>query len=186
MPGIETRSWPALVGGLVLAIATLGCDAKVGDPCEAGKAACKDGKTELVCQKGKFVAAPCKGPKGCHVEAGKLHCDISGNAEGDLCSTDDEGSAQCRADKKSIVACEKGKYAFSPCRGPKGCEQKGDTATCDTSLGKAGDKCEGTGYACSVDRKSLLKCTSGKAVVDEKCPGKQTCKSAGNKVGCEQ
>ncbi len=186
MPGIFGRNGTIALGALLLVVAAAGCEAKVGDVCEAGKAACKDGKTELTCEKGKFIAAACKGPKGCRVESGSLHCDVSGNAEGDPCSTDDEGSAQCRPDAKSIVACEKGKYAFSPCRGPKGCTQKGDTATCDTTLGQAGDKCEGTGYACSVDRKSVLKCTGGKAVVDEKCPGKQTCKSAGNKVGCAQ
>jgi hypothetical protein len=175
--------------GLVLAAATavaaIGCGKpKAGDACEKGRALCQDDKTELSCQGGKYLAAPCKGAKGCYTQGQNLFCDISGNAAGDVCSTDDEGNAACSADAKGIIVCEKGKYVVRPCRGPSGCKTSGDTAECDTSVGELGDPCSGTGYACSVDRKSLLQCKDGKAVLDEKCESGQSCKSEGDKVGC--
>jgi hypothetical protein len=165
----------------VLCLAALGCGKpKAGDTCTKGKAACQDDKTELICQGGKFIVAPCKGPKGCAVTGDTLHCDISGNVAGDLCSTDDEGNSACTSDGKQMVSCEKGKYTVTPCRGPAGCK----TNKCDVSLAQAGDPCSGGGYTCSVDRKAVLQCKDGKAVVDETCSGGKQCKG-GEKVGCE-
>lgn len=103
---------------------------KVGDPCDRGKSDCADEKTELTCQAGKFIATPCKGPKGCHEEASQVVCDVSGNVAGDPCSTDDEGAGQCGIDRKTLVKCEKGKYAIEACTGSKGCVTKGHEHTC--------------------------------------------------------
>ena len=68
--------------GCSLALAStsllLGCKPKAGAACEKGRALCQDGKTELSCQDGKYLAAPCKGPKGCYTQGQSLFCDISG------------------------------------------------------------------------------------------------------------
>ena len=114
-----------------------------------------------------------------------MRCDISGNAAGDPCSTDDEGAAACLGGGKGMIVCEKGKYASRPCRGPGGCKEA-VKVDCDESAAEIGDACSGGGYKCSVDHKSLLQCKDGKAVLDEKCPEGQSCKEQGNQVGCAE
>ena len=180
--GLVTGALALMTLGL---LGATGCKPKEGDPCEKGKAVCLDGKTELSCQDGKLLAAPCKGPKGCATAGNSLTCDISANGAGDICSADDDGAAACSTDNKSMVVCEKGKYAVHPCRGPKACKE-GTKVDCDESVAEVGDACTGAGYKCSGDRKSLLQCKEGKAALDEKCPEGQTCKDQGNEVGCAQ
>lgn len=177
----------ALALAAALALGLAACKKKVGDACQKGQAACLDEKNELACQDGKLVAAPCKGPLGCKVEGNKLTCDISGNAAGDSCSTDYEGHAQCGGDGKSKVTCVKGKYSVSPCRGPDGCKQQQDTAMCDISIAEIGDDCSNLksgAYACSVDKKNLLKCDGSKFAVEEKCANAKGCQMKGDKAGC--
>jgi hypothetical protein len=149
---------------------------KAGDDCTLGQATCVDEKTELQCDKGRFVAAPCKGPKGCVVTGGAQTCDISGNAAGDSCATDDENVSQCLADKKGRVVCHAGRYAVEKCLGPKGCEESGDKVDCDQSLGAEGDPCaKEDGRICAADLKRSLVCVSGKLVVAEACRGPGAC-----------
>jgi hypothetical protein len=171
----------------LLSLSAVACKKKVGDACTKGQAACLDDKTELACQDGKLVSAPCKGPNGCKIAEGKLTCDISANVAGDACSTDYEGHAQCGSDNKSKVTCAKGKYVSSPCRGPDGCKQQGDTAMCDISIAEIGDDCSNLksgAYACSVDKKNLLKCDNGKFAVEEKCTNAKGCQMKGDHAGC--
>ncbi len=182
------------VASSIIAVAALlvgvgcACKSKAGDSCTKGQAACKDDKTALACQDGKFIETPCKGAKGCKVEGATVECDFSGNATGDPCSTDDESSTMCGADGKSQVECKGGKYQVHPCRGPDGCKQTGVTANCDVSIAQVGDACEGVtgGYACSVDKKALLKCKNGKFEVEEQCPAGKPCKIEGSSAGCSE
>src|SRR5207249_3648910 len=123
--------------GLLLFAATAGCKPGVGDACEKGNVTCVDGKNAVVCQSSKYVAVPCKGANGCAGEKAAATCDASGNAAGDACSTDEEGSAWCAADSKAKLLCKGGKLAAEPCRGPKGCKGQ----SCDTSFAEVGDPC---------------------------------------------
>jgi len=175
------------VAGLIVGVGCA-CKTKAGDSCTKGQAACKDDNTSLSCQDGKFIESPCKGAKGCKVEGATVDCDITGNAAGDLCSTDDEGNTACSADGKTQIECKGGKYAVQQCRGPDGCKQNGLLANCDVSIAQLGDACEGVtgGYACSVDKKALLKCKNGKFEVDEQCPAGKPCKIAGDSAGCSE
>lgn len=183
---VRRQMWAAGLGVVVLGVlGVAGCKPKAGDSCEQGKRLCQDPKTEMWCQDGKLATGPCKGPKGCTTEGTTMRCDISANAVGEPCSPDDQDAAACTADGKSMVVCEKGKYAIRPCRGPKACKELGKV-DCDESMAQLGDACSGAGYKCSVDGKSLLQCKDGKAALDEKCPEGESCKVAGNEVGCSK
>src|SRR5215470_17821934 len=72
-------------------VAALGCRSKPGDTCRAGTSTCMDRTTELACQAGRYIAAPCRGPEGCSEKASVVTCDVAANVTGDVCSTDDEG-----------------------------------------------------------------------------------------------
>lgn len=174
---------------VVLAAAVSACckDAKPGDACGIGKAACLDRTTELVCQDGKFVTSICRGPKGCYTEGDRQRCDISGNADGDPCPLVSEGDAQCAVDKKRMVVCHKGAYAIHNCRGPKACDESGAKVECDKSIQMESDKCSTDDtYTCSMDNKRSLVCRGGKYVLDEHCRGPAGCNSSGEKVKCDR
>lgn len=191
-PGARIRFTPAmkpLTGALwaaLVATSLLACKPKAGDACSSGQAACQDDKTELVCEGGKFIAAPCKGAKGCKTEGSTQTCDSSANAPGDVCGKVSEGHTHCTPDHKSKIVCAGGKYTVSPCRGPDGCKETGEAALCDISVAAPGDACgdlKGGAFACSVDKKALLECKGGKFVVNETC--KKACGTKGDSVGCD-
>lgn len=182
---LRTRPFAVLaaLAGLLMSVA-VGCEPKVGDACEAGKAACQDKSNALVCSDGKLVAMPCKGAKGCAIEGDSVNCDYSGNQAGDTCTSSSEGAAQCSADNKSLVMCKGGKFMVVACRGPAACKVEGNTSKCDNSIAEEGEPCDGAGFACKVDGSALLKCEGGKTVVNEKCEGGAKCKIEGDKAGC--
>jgi hypothetical protein len=121
---------------------------------------------------------------GCREEANKhLLCDFTGNAEGDPCSMEEEGSAQCIGDKRRIT-CRTGKYTIDECRGDDGC--KGGTGVkCDQSKGEPGDPCRGETNACSLDGKRVLACAAGKLQISAMCPGEGGCSIADHKIDCD-
>jgi len=168
-----------LVLTALTALGAAGCKPKPGDRCQKGTTACLDEHTQLACQDGAYIAVPCKGVKGCYPSGNLNVCDVSGNASGDACSTDDEGVGACTARAKSALVCRGGKYEALPCRGPKGCQLAGGSWTCDASVGQEGDSCPGAGSACSVDKKSLLECAGGKFHLKWPCRGPDGCKDAG-------
>lgn len=169
---------------LVSASAT-GCDRPpvAGDPCKKTDIRCVDPKTELACQKGVFIAAPCKGPLGCQETNKVLTCDFSGNAEGDPCSTDEEGNARCVGENQRIT-CLGGKYTIDFCRGNEGCKATG-TVKCDQSKAADGDPCRSQTNACSVDAKSVLSCVQGRFRPSAQCPGEGGCAIADREVTCD-
>lgn len=174
----------SLVGAL---LAAAGCEAKAGDPCQAGTATCLDQHTKLSCLNGRYTQSPCRGPLGCRNSAGKNLCDVTTNREGDVCSTDDEGKGECSPDGKHLVRCNGGKYTFTLCRGPGGCNTKDGDSTCDQSRAEVGDACgTTTGSACSLDGKQMVRCDGGKFVATEVCRGELGCHGADGKVQCDK
>lgn len=174
-----------IIFGIVALAFVPGCQAKAGDSCTKGTASCVDATNQLSCQGDKFVQVPCRGAKGCAVAGEKIMCDISANKAGDVCSTDDEGSSACSADGKSMVACEKGKYAISTCGGPDGCKEKDGKSQCDKSIAAIGDKCDVVGNACTTDGKGLLECKDGKFVAKADCKGPKGCDAKGAQIICD-
>lgn len=143
-----------------------------------------DPKTELACDKGTFIAAPCKGPLGCREEGDKhLVCDFAGNAEGDPCSSDEEGAARCVGEKARIT-CRGGKYTIDQCRGDDGCKG-GGSVRCDQSKGETGDPCRGATNACTTDGKNVLTCVEGKLQISASCPGEGGCSVIEHKIDCD-
>jgi hypothetical protein len=110
---------------------------KVGDACTKGLGACLDDHTELACQNGTYISAPCRGPKGCQVQTSPssstatMTCDASANQTGDPCSTDDEDTGACSADGKQAIECNSGKWQVFACSGEKGCTSKATQIVCD-------------------------------------------------------
>jgi hypothetical protein len=142
-----------------------------------------DPKTELACQHGTFVAAPCKGSSGCTQDANHLYCDFTGNATGDPCSTDDEGNAKCIGVDKRIT-CRSGKYFVDSCLGDEGCKAAG-SIRCDQSKGEDGAPCTGKTNACTTDGKRVLECRDGRFVTTATCPGEGGCSIFDHKVDCD-
>lgn len=162
------------------------CTPEVGGSCSDGDVTCKDANTKLFCKDGKYVAMACKGEEGCKEKDGTLTCDISGNADGDVCAKANEGKGRCSPDGKSQVLCLDEKVAVIPCRGENGCETNGDTSTCDRSIAKVDERCRNTGKACSDDKKQMLRCEEDKYIVDSECRGEKGCRVEGSKVICDQ
>jgi hypothetical protein len=174
---------PALA--LLVLLAT-GCNKEPGpgDACKPTDIRCADPKTELACQRGTFIAAPCKGPMGCKEDGKHLFCDVTGNAEGDPCSTDEDGAAKCIGDKQRIT-CRGGKYTIDWCRGDQGCDAKTGTVKCDQSKGQDGDPCHGSTNACSQDGKRVLSCHDGRLGTAAECPGEAGCTIQDRQVSCD-
>lgn len=172
-----------LVAAAALAVLACNKEPAPGDACKPSDIRCVDPRTELACQKGVFMAARCSGPLGCREDGKHLVCDFSGNAEGDPCSLDEEGSARCIGDKQRIT-CRGGAYTLDACRGEEGC-RAGSGVKCDQSKGEPGDPCRGATNACSADGKSVLACTSGKLQISAGCPGERGCTIVDRQVDCD-
>jgi hypothetical protein len=170
--------------GLVL---VAGCTkAKPGDPCKKGTALCVDARTQVTCQDGRFISSPCRGADGCRREGQSIRCDVSANNDGDVCSTDNDGSGGCAVDGKAIIGCEHGAYRATPCRGPGGCTKTKTGSACDNSIASEGDRCGGERNACSLDAKRFLTCAAGKFVAKWDCRGPEGCKTRDDqKLSCD-
>lgn len=81
------------------------CAAEGSYECSADRA------TLLVCRRGQYaVASTCRGSRGC-VSGAAVSCDHSLAAVGDPC--DDPGTIACAADRKTMVRCQSGVFAFA-------------------------------------------------------------------------
>ncbi len=170
---------------VLAALLALGCKPSVGSSCDKGEARCIDGKRELICQAGKFIESPCRGPGGCALTDKGTSCDFSGNRPGDLCSSDEEGAATC-ANDHHLVACHAGLYAFLPCRGEHGCTLADGRAVCDTSAAEQGDACHDENLkACSVDGSQVLVCKQRTMQRFYACRGPAGCTSSAGKLSCD-
>ncbi len=164
----------------------LGCNRQPGpgDACKPTDIRCVDPKTELACQKGVFIAAPCKGPAGCREDGKVLLCDFTGNETGDPCSTDEDGNAKCASATRRIV-CRSGKYFVDECRGDQGCRSSGGVILCDQTKSEENDPCASSTSACSTDGKRVLTCRNGRFVTTALCPGEGGCSIAEHQVSCD-
>jgi len=167
-------------------IVLLACkSASVGSSCSEGNMKCTSSTAALFCNKGKFAAMNCSGPKGCNDTARGIDCDNTVAAVGDACDTEQEYA--CTADKKSGLECKGNVFAVrSSCGGEKGCYWVGSNVHCDTDSASAGDVCDiDDDVACSPDKKAALKCTGGKYTAFMSCEGDEGCSVTGSKVQCD-
>lgn len=152
-----------------------------GAPCHGESFDC-DGIEKVKCIDGVFRRFPCRGPKGCrHDEEGLLVCDYGNAREGDPC---DSKVKTCAPDKKALIACVDGHFKrVQSCLGPKGCTHEGKEWTCDLTIGRVGEPCEGGG-ACSEERDALVACRDGKYEVARTCRGEPRCEVGEDSVAC--
>jgi hypothetical protein len=162
---------------------------KAGDRCskdEEGAAVCADAETLLVCRAGKTVRAACRGTGGCVEEHGRAACDASIAEAGDPCGAASKSS--CSVSGKEVLACAGGamKKVYE-CRGERGCTVASGKIDCDQSVARLGDGCdrrvEGT-FACSEDRKNIVKCAGGRFIADEKCKAGTACLAEPGSTRC--
>lgn len=163
-----------------------------GDPCPValdGFGACRaDRATRALCQKGKYVVEPCRGPDGCTMQQGGMStCDHSVTKLGDRCTVDPrvQMCGDGGADGKVFARCTDGVIALAQkCPGPNGCKDEGGgRVSCDPNGAFVeGDLCHFIKNACSSDKRALLSCEGGKFKQVKTCPGPDGCTG----VACDQ
>lgn len=179
-----------LIAALV-ASSLVACKPKVGGGCKIEtKEQCVDDKKALACHEGKWEELACKGPDGCSKASGEHICDQAVADDKDVCNLPDD--YVCTGDKKGMLQCTKNHWTqVQSCLGDRGCAMERKKVTCDNSIAKEGDSCrEEDDFACSVDRKSALKCSKGSFVQASLCKGPKNCKIGGDqksgfKVECD-
>jgi hypothetical protein len=162
---------------------------KAGDRCskdEEGAAVCADPDAMLVCRGGTTVRTACRGAGGCVEEHGRAACDASVAEPGDPCAFGSKSA--CSVNGKEVLACAGGAMTKSyECRGERGCSVAGGKIDCDQSVARLGDGCdrrlEGS-FACSEDRKYIVKCAGGRFVADEKCRAGTACLAEPGSTRC--
>lgn len=174
-------SW--LLGVCLVATA---CKRSPGSFCQPREAHCLDEGRALLCSGGTLREVPCRGKEGCSSKDGKTSCDFSGNRPGDRCTAEDEGVAVCES-PGSLLVCRGEVFASVPCRGPGGCERRGEQAHCDHSVAQPGERCQVTGAkACAPDGGSVLACGDGYMRELYRCRGQGGCRAEGSRVACDQ
>jgi hypothetical protein len=166
-----------------------------GQACFIGnnKYQCTDPATALLCQNGKWVNMPCRGPKGCSGVGNMQSCDDDLAQAGEACMMSVGGdNIACGTDKLSELVCTAGVWKTTrSCKGPKHCSITGTIVHCDDTMADVGDACVAEpgddNYACSVDKKIMTECdaTSSKFIVSDNCRGQKGCWLEGNKVNCD-
>ena len=176
----------------VLLVSTVfACKPKAGGSCKIEtKEQCIDDKKALACHDGKWEELSCKGPDGCSKATGEHVCDQSSADDKDVCNLTDD--YVCTGDKKGMLQCTKNHWTqVQTCLGDRGCTMERKKVTCDNSIAKEGDSCrEEEDFACSIDKKTALKCVKGLFVQASLCKGPKGCKiggdaKAGFKVECD-
>ncbi|HEY8038848.1 MAG TPA: hypothetical protein VIF15_03610 [Polyangiaceae bacterium] len=158
-----------------------------------GKFQCVDPTSALLCQSGKTVAMPCRGPNGCQGLGAASTCDDDLAMEGDACQQTLNENYACQVDHTKELICKDGKFAVArTCKGPKKCSVALNEINCDDSQADIGDTCVAepgdANYACSTDKKFEVVCeaASSKFVVSNTCRGSKGCWITDNTVHCDQ
>ena len=102
---------------------------------------------------------------------------------GDSCSS---GVKVC-ADKDKALFCVDGKLLEMACRGPAGCADAKDEVFCDNKVAAEKDGCDQglSALACTMDKKSELRCKANKFVLTSTCRGPGGCTFEGTTLKCD-
>ncbi|MBX3182532.1 MAG: hypothetical protein KIT72_19950 [Polyangiaceae bacterium] len=175
------------------------CDLRgnqAGDACsrdEQGASTCSaDGRAQLVCFEGAFVAEPCRGPAGCTLEEPcgpggcAARCDRAVAQAGDRCR--DTGLKACNLAGTQLLSCQDGQMKVElHCRGSKGCSTSGGQLSCDLARAAADDPCpkdmEGK-HACSADQLGIVTCRAARFALSESCAKGELCDDSDGKIRC--
>jgi hypothetical protein len=154
---------------------------------------CTDPNSALLCQNGKYVTMPCRGPRGCRGTAASSMCDDDLASEGDICQQTLNENWACSTDHVKELICKDGKFAVArTCKGPKKCSVTGEMVNCDDSVADVGDQCVAepgdANYGCSTDKKQEIVCdaATSKFQVYNGCRGQKGCWIEAETVHCDQ
>ena len=190
---MKTTNWIGAGAVCVLLIATFsvpGCKKKVpeaGAKCtEEGSVVCKDKGSAMLCAGGAWQALPCRGGTGCmSMGAGKDNCTNTKYEEGEPCVST---KPECRLDGKGVIECKGNKWVLvQKCAGQNGCVANAMGWKCDMSTGDEGDPCMPESkdtFACTTDKKTMLRCDGTKMVPHATCPGMHGCRKQFDKIEC--
>jgi hypothetical protein len=169
---------------IVLAVALVGCRARVGAGCDDTPGSCLDRTSRLICVDKRYVLETCRGQKGCNDDGKTLLCDNTKAAVGDGCGHD--GARACSIDGTEELRCREHKFAVEwNCRG--GCTlDSNDNPKC-TPVGEVGDSCRPDSIVCDGAQTSQLACAAGKFSLQRTCHGALGCQTApGGAVRCDR
>jgi hypothetical protein len=199
--GSRERRWGALAmgAGMVALMALPGCDAlksltgggpapAAGTKCDkSGAVECKDKNSAMICAGGTWQALPCRGGTHCMDMGGdgKDSCSNTQFEAGEPCVTD---KPECIAGGKAVIECKDNKWTVvQKCAGMNGCVANAQGWKCDMSTGDEGDPCMADSkdtYACTTDKKTMLRCDGTKMVKAALCPGMHGCRKSFDKIEC--
>jgi hypothetical protein len=167
-----------------------------GAPCMIGnnKFQCMDPVNAMLCQNGKWVNMPCRGPRGCSGAGAGQTCDDDLAQPGEACMMAVSGdNLACGTGKVDELTCVAGTWKITrTCKGPKKCTISGSVLSCDDSMGDVGDPCAvesgDDNYGCSTDKKIEVVCdaASSKFQPSNTCRGPKGCWIDNNRVYCDQ
>jgi hypothetical protein len=166
-----------------------------GSPCVSnGKYQCTDPGAALLCQSGKMVNMPCRGPKGCSGMGMSSQCDDDFAMPGEACMMAVSGdNLACGTEKVTELTCVAGSWKLTrTCKGPKKCTITGTMINCDDSMGDVNDPCTveagDNNYGCTTDKKIEVVCdaSSSKFLPSNTCRGPKGCYIESDKVFCDQ
>jgi hypothetical protein len=175
---------------VALALALAACGPKEGAKCAGGKGGCADGQTAILCIDGVYTKVPCLGVGGCMrsglpIGPGDVTCAHDKAEVGDPCET--EGNATCSSDKKHMLMCKGQKWVEEmACGGTLGCVVNAHQVRCTSNEASVGDACKQDGkFACTPDKKGLVRCDGGKMVLAAACKGQNHCQIRGKELVCD-
>jgi hypothetical protein len=166
---------------VALGIALGGCrnaPPQEGAACASSSSTCRDEHTALVCQGGKYFAAPCPGADGCHVVGDAARCDFRGAPKGAACVRNDDEPLLCAEDGRSAFSCVDGKVKRDRC-GAQGCELVNGRMRCDVipEPPRPGEPCKAEGAdRCAEGNASYVTCKAGTWQLTSTCRGPLGCK----------
>lgn len=110
------------------------------------------------------------------------------------CDTKPRDGKDCDKSKDSVIcsdpntrlSCDGEKWRAESCLGPKGCEAGALFVRCDTSLANEASPCaKGDKFACTLDKKSMMRCKDARWARSESCAGPAGCDASGMFVKCD-
>jgi hypothetical protein len=181
------------VGLVLVLVQCKGLKPSPGAPCVTnGKFQCSDPSSALLCQSGKYVSMPCRGPAGCTGFGASSRCDDDLALEGDACLQTLNDNYACSVDHTKEFICKTGKFtAIRTCKGPKKCTVSGDMINCDDSMADVGDVCVvdpgDANFGCSPNKLTEVVCDgpSSKFQAAQSCRGQKGCTIENEMVHCD-
>lgn len=89
-------------------------------------------------------------------------------------------------DDKHALACHDNKWEEISCKGPDGCQKKGNDFVCDQSVADDKELCNlPDDFVCTPDKKGMLQCVKHRWTFVQACLGERGCALEAKRVTCD-